>query len=546
MSQVTIQKIRRKGVAVLITAGCLAGMVPVVGLAIDASLLYVVKAKLSASADAAALAAARSLNVGLTMAEQEDSARNRAQAFFAANFPEHYLNTTSSSVEIEVAETAYRTRTVTVTASAVTPLYFMRVLRFDTATVRAEGKASRRDVNIVLVLDVSASMNSGSTPTPCAMMRDAARAFVSQFANGRDRLALITFSTSYRLAFRPSMDFKTSSPTLDSILSGVTCSGNTGSAQAITKAYEILSTGINDPDITVPGIDEPGALNLIVFFTDGRPNGIVASFPVKTADDWRHGRYRQADGTWTGSTSTQYAHLPSSCRDAEGDSYDRNAGQSSATYFAPNWNPNWNPANKTGIIAQWSGFADHGTTAGLFQYSSGAASSALIADRNGCGFNTADRVRSDVAYIPNQDIYGNRTDCCYYSSVETHITGRAITYADPIQLFTSGPYRGHIRPDHPFDLGKASSNATDNAALRAISNTRLSPVIYSIGLGDTNPANRDGLDPVLLKRAANVQDPDNTRYNPDYLSGLYVYAPNSAALSAAFAQVASEILRLAR
>ena len=544
MMQEKKQNPRRKGVAVIITAGCLMGMVPVVGLAIDASLLYVVKAKLSAAADAAALAAARSLNVGLTIGEQEDSARSRAEAFFAANFPEGYFNTHSNSVSVVVAETAYRTRTVTVSVATTTPLYFMRVLRYDTATVRAEGKASRRDVNLILVLDISSSMNSGSTPTPCAMMRTAARNFVSQFANGRDRLALITFSTSYKVAFSPSMNFKNSSPTLDSILAGITCTGNTGSAQAITKAYQILSTGIHDPDITVNGIDEPGALNLIVFFTDGRPNGILASFPVKTASDTRHGPRRKTDGTWSGNTTDLYSTLPSTCLDAEGDSYDRDAGSPVAQYVAPGWNPNWTPANKTGIITQWSGFADHGTTAGLFNYKSGGTGT--ISDRAGCLFSTNDRVRADVAYIPNQDIYGNRTDCCYYTAAETHITGRALTYADPIQLFDSGPYRGFIRPDHPFDLGKASANATDNAAQRAISDTRLDPVIYSIGLGDINPANRDGLDPVLLKRAANVQDPQNSRYDPNCQSGLYVYAPNSTELNAAFAQVASEILRLAR
>jgi Flp pilus assembly protein TadG len=157
----------QRGIALIFLAVGLTLILMMVALAIDASYLYTVRAKLSASCDAAALAAARSLNVGLTMAEQEASARARALAFFDGNFPEGTMNTRNRTVSVDVAETALRTRTVSVHASVVMPTYFLRLAGFNTINVTAEGTASRRDVNLILVLDRSGSMaNSGASPTP--------------------------------------------------------------------------------------------------------------------------------------------------------------------------------------------------------------------------------------------------------------------------------------------------------------------------------------------------------------------------------------------
>ena len=55
-------KRREKGFALLVTTATMFLVNPTVGLAIDTSFLYAVKARLSAAADAAALAAARSLS----------------------------------------------------------------------------------------------------------------------------------------------------------------------------------------------------------------------------------------------------------------------------------------------------------------------------------------------------------------------------------------------------------------------------------------------------------------------------------------------------
>ena len=99
---------RERGIAIMLTAVMLFVLVPVAGLALDAVLLYALKAKLSTAADAAAIAAARSLNVGMTLAEQEAEARQRALDFFRANFPNNAYNTSNHAVNVTVAETAFQ------------------------------------------------------------------------------------------------------------------------------------------------------------------------------------------------------------------------------------------------------------------------------------------------------------------------------------------------------------------------------------------------------------------------------------------------------
>src|SRR5512139_3454511 len=89
---------RDKGIAIVLTGVLLLLVIPVVGLAVDAGALYVIKAKMVMATDAAALAAARSLNVGLSMAAQEATARARALTVYAANFPNNSLYTRNNTV----------------------------------------------------------------------------------------------------------------------------------------------------------------------------------------------------------------------------------------------------------------------------------------------------------------------------------------------------------------------------------------------------------------------------------------------------------------
>src|SRR5690606_22203564 len=150
------------------------------------------------------------------------------------------------------------TRTVSVSASVNSPAMFMRVLGFTDMTIQAEGRASRRDVNLIMVLDRSGSLQQTDS---CEPMKAAARNFVRQFAPGRDRLGLVVFHTGVYRAFAPSMNFRSGSPNLESLISDIRCAGNTSLAQGLSVGYQDLRD-----------LAEPGALNLIVLFTDGLAN----------------------------------------------------------------------------------------------------------------------------------------------------------------------------------------------------------------------------------------------------------------------------------
>ncbi|MCP5117810.1 MAG: hypothetical protein GY953_43885 [bacterium] len=310
------------------------------------------------------------------------------------------------------------------------------------------------------------------------------------------------------------MDFKTSGPTLDSVIAGIDCWSGTGAAQGLWQGFEELQT-----------INEPGTLNLVIFFTDGLPNGLTADFPVKQRTDYRYSYSNPGSGTWMD---------PSPCRDANDERYDRRPWQGSQTFYAPDWNPNWDPGDKTGVIAgTGNATASTGGTYGITNTEAISVTEhnrTLISDRNGCKFaGNWSRMRRDVAYIPDEDTYENST------------LGSA-GYPDPPK-FTSGYYDGRIRPDKPIAIGDASRNAADNAARRMRQDANLQVLIYTIGLGDPSGSSTPP-DPVFMKRVSN--DPDSEAYAEDEPTGLYVFAPDNTQLNQAFARVASEILRLSR
>jgi len=447
--------------------------VPAAGLAIDVGILYAIKARLSMAVDSGALAGARALSRGADGASQQTSAQSTATAMVKANFPTGYYSSYSLTIPTPTVDTSVSNqRSVTVTATVTAPLYFMRWLRANSTNVAASATVTRKDVNVMIVLDRSGSLNLTGN---CGNVRQAAVNFVNQFASGRDNVGLVTFATSSLVDFPISSSFSTASPSVTSIINSITCTGATNSAQALWQAYTQLVQ-----------LNQPGALNFILFFTDGQPTAITASAPISGSSSCSSKTNKTAvlaSGYYSTDAQTPVAvgGLWNPTATAQPMSSDNNMfSNSTGCSYASNWSGGsmWNVAN-------------------------------------------------DVPYIPSQDVYGNSTNNGYQS----------VTISN-----------GNIAISSPQNMENVAVNAADNAGYRIRTGANISGVgslanvtIFCIGLGT---GNNIGPPQTFLERMAN--DPSASSYISAQPAGLFVNAATGADLGQAFARVASEILRIAR
>jgi len=266
------KNLKERGISLIFTAVTLVFIVPMVGLAIDAGILYTVKGKLQMAVDAASLAAARALSRGNDDATQQTNAIATAEEYVLLNFPTGYFNVSTPSFAtgasgVSIDESVANQRSVSVTAFVTAPLYFLRWLGSTNTTVSATATAVRRDVNVAIVMDRSGSLSISGSCTP---LKGAAVSFVNKFANGRDNVALVTFATSSMPDFPMADNFQTASPSVPTILSSVNCTGGTNTGQGLWEGYQQLVT-----------LNQPNALNVMLLFTDGYPNTFTATYPIK-------------------------------------------------------------------------------------------------------------------------------------------------------------------------------------------------------------------------------------------------------------------------
>jgi hypothetical protein len=417
---------------------------------------------------------------------------------------------------------------VTVNASVTVPLRFLAILGFKQSTASAVAVSTRRNANVILVLDRSGSMNfiGPDGNKVCDTMKAAAATFVNYFVEGQDQVGLVTFHTWANVDFPISSTFHAS---LASILGDLNCGSNTSSAMALNLAYQQITA------LGPSAAANNGVLNTIVFFTDGNPNGITAGtangisvpYPAKDASDDRY---------YAGASSTMDYGMPAT------------TGQCISSL----------PNAALGVIAQGAAGANVGETQGLYQIPSlaptqvcASGQSRAICDTNrsilpvaGCYFagpsnhsnnypvSGESAPRQDIAYLPLTDYYGNPTSNNAYMTQTADLV--------------TGPYAGsgRMRIDTPQSVMDASFNAADAQALAIISDPVYKPVIYTIGLGGASDLNNGAVFQTFLQRVAN--DPNSTRKNSSLPVGLFVYSPDDTQLQSAFHQIASQILRLSK
>jgi len=477
---------RERGFAVIMTALTMMVTLPLVGLAVDLSILYLIRAKLYQAVDAAALAGGRALANGSTPAAQASSAVTAATTFFNANFPTGYWGTSNIALAPPTVDSISTPnyRTVTVSATVTAPLFFLRILGQNSAQISVSSQAGRRDVVMMLVLDRSSSMTTYpyQGTTPCVWMIQDAQQFLNYFAPGRDMIGLVVFGSSV-FTYPPTATFTTpdaNGNTVASLIGNIACGGNTNSVEAMYQAYNQLVV-----------TNSTTRANIIVLMTDGRPNGFTGNYTTPT------NLVKNANCTVGGQL--------------------------------------------IGEVEQWAGgpYAT-GETSGLSIETTTVVNASrdgqAPSNTSGCAMdsNIAWAPPTDLSQMPTADVHGNSIIGNY-------------SINNPNAPYNGTPDNRNL--SSPQQIEVASVNALDNMGITIRQNALLSPNIYTLALEgnapndppDTLLLRKMANDPSMQNDPSATAQLFWTQQNPGQTVGYFADAPNAGQLSAAFNSIAERI-----
>ncbi len=524
-------KNRRGSTVMLLTIMMPFFLIPLIGIGVDGTRLAIVQSKLQSAVDGAGLGAGRLLGTPADTAEI-------AGEFLKANFPDGYWGTTNFQKSITYTSNL-GVQTITVTASCDVPLTFMRVAGFPKSASSATSIVTRRVTRVVMVLDRSGSMNNTdpiSGKNVFTVMKAGAKWFASQFTPGYDELGLVVFSGSAVVAYPsvrpwdnsptggggPDKSFATNpatqtGPIFDQ-LTAMAVGGGTGTTEALSLAYiELQKT--HNRDLLAQGTDN--TLNTIVLFTDGVPDAISVyandpnnnSLKAKAATPCK---YNPATATDTTTQMRGYLVAPGS--------------PVSSTNPYPGWGTSEGLINiaaydSAHTLSWWMG------SSGASDLSTMAPSSALT-NCTALGRSGNMSVSSDLAKIPDHDIYGNPTGGLAFKNSQLY-DGKKYWYPNTGNYDANTPATG-------YNIAAASWNSLDAMGNTIRSQNFMKQVqIFCIGYSGNG-----GTDVGLLNRLANV--PASTSYDKTQSKGQVYLVNDADQLQAAFSQVASSVLRLAQ
>lgn len=600
----------RNGQAVVLFSTMVAFvLVPLVGMAIDGGRAYLVRLKLSTAVDGGAIAAARLLGSGSSPTQQSANAVATAGEFVNANFPTGFFGATlpatqpggsnnpNACVDLgdgtdpchigNTGSSNYKVRTVVISATAQMPTFFMGLIGFKYVTVSAAGRASRRDVRVVLAMDRSSSMagyySSGTCPNTNTI-NDIALSFVNGFSAGRDQLGLVAFGgsaivayparnaandpTDYTTFSAPDTNFNTPVAPNQEIggldNKGLICQlkagSNTGTAEALAMAYYTLRAD------AATNTSLPGMLNVIVLFTDGLPNGLTVFPNDKTQSPI------PVAATGTSGCTNAHTGVPPALPVSGTGSSNMVGWLAQGGGFAANKNGVGNGFFPPMMITPYTGYTGNKDDISKWLANPGSDSSTVISNMKNTGcldtsgsYGTSNQT---LVQFPATDIYGNSTTLNAAAGITT-VGGNTVpnTYNGK-PLYQAGTlYQNSVycnktsldvtKTDNACQVGLVSWNAAVHQAYK-IWNSQVwdktsgtnkpdpalyapQPVIYVIGFDHdaTQP-----MDQVLMQIIANDKNAPvslTTRTN-----GQYYNAASADAVNQAFQQIASQILRLAQ
>ncbi|MGO9128786.1 MAG: VWA domain-containing protein [Bryobacteraceae bacterium] len=518
-------------------------MIPMIGLAFDLTIMYIVKAKLSAAVDSAVLAGGRSLVGSETLAAQQSQVTNIALDFLNANMPQGYWGTLATpTVLTPTANIVTQDNTnahilISLKATVQVPTAFMQYLQ-PTVTVAASGQAMRRFLRLVIVIDKSGSMVDTEAELTAAVSNTSPSnpGFVQDFFEGSDQLGLVVFNSSALVAYPPrnpanpasgggpNANFKTiNTPNIPGEVATIKAVGDTGTAQALVLAYQELAK-----------TPQPLYYNVIVLFTDGMPNTIMGGWNGAAPPALFSGDPQiTATPTTTILTTSHCTYKKYT---------DFTAGNQMVGWYGP----------QGGLFVDMNTKAYNGTTGGTTADVEGWLADTTYwpgpygANTTGCSFTSTYPTQAyrDVNNFPAGDLYGDNLNVTDYQlGLQYHNNGIALSATDVSDPGNEGWLLGW--------------NAVNRAGNRIRSDSTLKPTIYCIGY-----TGNGGVDHALLKRLTNTSqgftantwstssggDPSgpypSSAYIPGQTSGMY-YDAGPGGIAAAFQQVRSQILSLA-
>jgi Flp pilus assembly protein TadG len=460
-----------------------------IGLAVDTGRAYVVQAQLSKAVDGAALGAARMLNSG--------NPRQEAGNIYRANFPNGWFGTTSSTSPSEASFFQINTlassgvNVVTVSATATVPTTFMRLANFNQLQVHASGEATRRMVDLSLVLDVSGSIGS-----KWPYVRDAARSFVDSFDARSDRLSLVFYGNGARVIDAMPAGRGFDKARLMADIPNSLPGGSTAMVEGLYRGWDEVRS--------VP-LGQQSGLRVIVLFTDGASNSVPGIYPgVSTATGLRTYDFPKnspdPDGqTWNDPT---IAGL-----------YDTESGNTMGTARSTRV-PNWDPT------------------------------------ASACPQNPANCIAA-IPFLPTQSTHAHHRS----AGIPTNfpLQTNALTVDGVAQSSTRGLRNFNAAqnryPAELFNINNAARNLVEIIANAARADTGGDyPIrIYTIGMGELvryRLGMRRETSESILKRVANdITSPD---FNETQLEGKYYFAATADDVGPAFQALQNQIIRLTK
>ncbi|WP_080428176.1 TadE/TadG family type IV pilus assembly protein [Burkholderia ubonensis] len=264
----TCRRQRQQGSVIILFAVCLLAMVGILGLAIDSSIAYLSKARLSLAADSAVLAAADSYtsdtNKGVDRVTRDSNASAVAKSYFHLNYPDWFLHGEKPKGVLAFADSQGATA-LEFDANSENPLTFATVLSSQRLTPKTSPVVELRhmasNTNVAMLLDQSTSVTKGSWDEIADILR---KHYVAQLDQKTTRISVIPFGSPE--GTKVAVKFDKNKDGFNPAAVSEALNGYLGGATSLCKALHLAVEQFDSLAGTVP------RQNVILLITDGQPS----------------------------------------------------------------------------------------------------------------------------------------------------------------------------------------------------------------------------------------------------------------------------------